>query len=144
MAKPRNIAGRQPGRGRARDPAPRRTQQTMHGRVRDRAVRKRDDLGRMIVPLDTPHDALALVVQPVRVERAVGLAYGGFVHVVQRAHQLVEPLGALAAGTDVPVLAGEHVGFHQLVVRQMRPFDGSDAVFKSHDAVLPWPCGASG
>ena len=53
-------------------------------------------------------------------------------------------LGALAAGTDVPVLAGEHVGFHQLVVRQMRPFDGSDAVFKSHDAVLPWPCGASG
>ena len=50
----------------------------------------------------------------------------------------------LAAGADVPVLAGEHVGFHQLVVRQMRPLDGSDAVFKAHDAVLPWPCGASG
>ena len=38
----------------------------MDGRVAGRAVRKRDDFGRMVVPLEAPHDAVALIVQAVR------------------------------------------------------------------------------
>ena len=82
-------------------------------------MRERHDFGRMIVTLDAPHDAIALVVKPLGAERGVGFADRRFVHLLQRAHELVEARLARPALREVTIVAGQHAGLHQLVVAQM-------------------------
>ena len=102
-------------------------------------MRECHDFGRMVVTLDAPHDAIALVVEPLGGEHAVGFADGRFVHLLQRAHELVEARLARPADGEVPIVARQHVGFHQLVVAQMC---GHMRVPEVDDAVcqIAWRC----
>ena len=146
---PEEHAGGETGSRGARNPAARGPQHAMHGGVRRHAlVRKCDDLGRMVVALDAPHDAIALIVKPLGGEYGVGLADSGFVHLLQRAHQIVEARLARTADGEMTIVAGQHAGLHQLIVAQMcshmRVPEIDDAVLKSHGAALPWPCAVCG
>ena len=111
-------------------------------------MREHDDLGRMIVALDAPHDAIALVVEAFGAESRVCFVDGRLVYLLQRADELVEAGFALPAGREMAIVAGQHVGLHQLVVAQMcsqrRAPESNDAVVKSHGAVLPLPCAVCG
>src|SRR5688500_7267321 len=103
-------------------------------------MRKRDDFGRVIVALDTPHDAIALVVKPPGGEHRVGLARRGIVNLFQGANQFVESPLARTADVEMTIVAREHARFHQLVVAQVC----GRMCIKSHCGALPWPCAVCG
>ena len=77
------------GRG-ARDPAACWAEHALHRRDvgRHTLVRERDDLGRMIVAFDAPHNAIALIVQPVGGECRVRLLQGRALHQLKRSDEL--------------------------------------------------------
>jgi hypothetical protein len=70
----------------------------------------------MSLPLEAAEDAVALFVQPVVREHGIGLAHGVFTDLLECPREIVKARLALAAFGKVLVVAGDHIGFHQLLV----------------------------
>src|SRR2546425_9497824 len=84
-----------------------------------RAIGEHQHFGGMALPLETPEDAIALLVEPLGGKHRVGLVHRLVANLFERADQVLESRAALAAGAQVLAVGGEHVGFHQLIVAEM-------------------------
>src|SRR5205823_817423 len=84
-----------------------------------RAIGEHQDFGGMALPLETPEDAIALLLEPLGGKHRVGLVYRLIANLFERADEVLESRAALSARTQMLAVGAEDVRFQQLIVAEM-------------------------